>query len=111
MKLDIFTLLAAICAFFSALAVFPIYEKVLQILKPIREREDRFLYYLVGFIWLLAFCAVFVVLPMALLRPTSYAMAYWDVFGIVVVVRSFRFRRRMIAEGLDPRTENKKYQI
>jgi len=111
MKLDIFTLLAAICAFFSALAVFPIYEKVLRKLKLVRERDDRFLYYLVGSLWLLAFCGVFVVLPMALIRPFSYAIAYLNVFGIVVIVRSFRFRRRMIAEGLDPRTENKKYQI
>jgi hypothetical protein len=43
-------LLGAICGACSALAVFPIYEKVLGILKPIRERNERFSYYSIGFI-------------------------------------------------------------
>jgi hypothetical protein len=104
-------LLGAICGACSALAVFPIYEKVLRILKPIRERNDNFLYLLVGASWLLGFCAVFVIFPMLLLKPSGYASAYLIVFGIVGVIRGISFRRRMIAEGLDPRTENKKYRI
>jgi hypothetical protein len=104
-------LLGAICGACSTLAVFPIYEKVLRMLKPIRERKDRFLYYLVGFMWLLGFCAVFVFLPMALLKPSRYAIVYLNAFGVVGLIRGVSFRRRMIAEGLDPRTENKKYRI
>ena len=111
MKLDTFILLGAICGACSSFAVFPIYEKVLRILKPIRERNDRLLYYLVGFLWLIGFCAVFVVLPLALLKPSNFAIAYLNVFGIVVLIRGIAFRRRMIAECLDPRTENKKYRI
>jgi hypothetical protein len=68
MILDTFLLLLAVCGACSALAVFPIYEKVLRILKPIRQRNDRILYYSVGFMWLLGFCTVFVVLPVVLLK-------------------------------------------
>ena len=95
-------------------AIFPIYKKVLRILKPIRERNDRFLYYSVAIVWLLGFCAVFIALPMslvALLKQHSYVVVYLNVFGIVGLIRGISFRRRMIAEGLDPRTENKKYRI
>lgn len=111
MKPSALIMLGAIFGACSAFAVFPIYEKVLRILKPIRERNDNFLYFLVGSSWLLVFCAVFVILPMLLLKPSSYARAYLSVFGIAVVIKSISFRRRMIAEGLDPRTENKKYWI
>jgi hypothetical protein len=110
-KLDKFILLAAICGTWSALAVFPIYEKVLRILKPIRERDELFLYFLVGSMWLLGFSAVFVVLPMLLLKPSSYTSTYLIVFGIVGLIRGIPFRRRMIAEGLDPKTEVKKPRI
>ena len=103
-------LLGAICGTCAAFAIFPIYEKVLRIVKPIRERNDRFSYYSVGFTWLLGFCAVFVILPIGLLRRPSL-FTYWNVFGVVGLIRGISFRRRMIAEGLDPRTENKKYRI
>jgi hypothetical protein len=95
----------------SALAVFPIYGNVLRLVKPIRERNDRFLYYLVGSTWLLGFCALFIALPLLLIKQRGYLVAYLNVFGIVVLIRGISFRRRMIAEGLDPRTENKKYRI
>ena len=104
-------LVGAVCGTCSALAVFPIYEKVLRILKPIREKKRRLLYNLIASIWLIGFVAVFVVFPMALLKPSSYAIVYLNVLGVVVIIRSISFRRRMIAEGLDPRTENKKYRI
>jgi len=103
-------LLGAIFGACSAFAVFPIYEKVLRILKPIRERNEWFSYYLIGYIWLLGFCAVFVILPIGLLRRPSL-FTYWNVLGVVALIRGISFRRRMIAEGLDPWTENKKYRI
>jgi|SRR5580700_3481210 hypothetical protein len=112
MKLDMFILLGAICGAGSAFVVFPIYEKVMRILKPIRERDELFLYFLVGSMWLLGFSAVFVVLPMVLLKQLpSYLEAYLGLFGAVVVIRGISFRRRMIAEGLDPKTEFKKVRI
>jgi hypothetical protein len=111
-KLDTFFLLGAICGACSAFVVFPIYEKVLRILKPIRERDELFLYFLVGSTWLLGFSAVFVVLPIVLLKQQpSYLEAYLGLFGAIVVIRGISFRRRMIVEGLDPKTEFKKPRI
>ena len=103
-------LLGAIFGACAALAVFPIYEKVLRILKPIRERNEWFSYYLIGYIWLFGFCAVFVILPMIVLGRSSYA-TYLIVYGLAFLIRGISFRRRMIAKGLDPWTENKKYRI
>jgi hypothetical protein len=103
-------LVGAICGTCAAFAIFPIYEKVLRIVKPIRERNEWFSYYLIGCIWLLSFSAMFVILPIGLLtRPSLFT--YWNVFGVVALIRGISFRQRMIAEGLDPRTENKKYRI
>ena len=107
-----FILLAAVGGICSALAVFPIYERVLRILRPIRERDELFLYFLVGSTWLLGFCAVFLVLPALFLGQCSgYALPYLLVFGIAAVIKGIPFRRRMIAEGLDPKTEFKRIRI
>jgi len=64
--------------------------------------------FVLNLVWLASVGAVFMVIPLWILKPTIYSKLYIYSFGAVAFTKSFKFRRKMIALGLDPKTEQRR---
>jgi hypothetical protein len=64
--------------------------------------------FVLNLVWLVFVIAVFMLTPALTLKPFIYCEIYIYSFAAVAFAKSFKFRRKMIALGLDPKTEQRR---
>jgi hypothetical protein len=99
---DPWTWISVIIGIGNAFCLFPLYYRVLKTISWLQRYIDG------GRSVILLRCCQFLVTPLFILKPTIYSKLYIYAFGGVAIAKSFKFRRKMIALGLDPKTEQRR---
>src|SRR5258708_3348835 len=100
----------------AAFCVFPLFYRVLRMRSWLQKAIDeggnfvilRCCQFLLNLVWLIFVIAVFMLSPALTLKPFIYSEIYIYSFAAVTIAKSFKFRRKMIALGLDPKTEQRR---
>src|SRR5260370_41515624 len=101
---DPWTWISVIIGIGAAFCLFPLYYRVLRMMSWIQRYIDGgrtavllgFCQFVLNLVWLAFVVAVFMVIPLWILKPTIYSQLYIYSFGAVAFTKSFKFRRKMI---------------
>ena len=113
---DRWTWISEIIGIGAAFCLFPLYYRVLKMVSWLQKVIDggrsivllRCCQFVLNLLWLAFVGAVFLVTPAVVLKPFIYFRLYLYSFAGMAIAKSFKFRRKMIALGLDPKTEQRR---
>jgi hypothetical protein len=113
---DPWTWISVIIGIGAAYCVFPLEYRVLRMRSWLQNVIDaggnllflRCCQFVLNLAWLVFVIALFMLTPALTLKPFIYCEIYLYSFVAVAFAKSFKFRRKMISLGLDPKTEQRR---